>query len=141
MYRVAAGKRACVYVRNHARIPLKVALLDAGSDGAVQWLGDEMIDPDQYHVFWAQSTVGKAYKMLLPSGADLARDRLVAIGRSSPRYELDYLRVRQTFAGVVQRLADKDDPVDDGADRTFGEGEQAAATERWTAVQVVVEIK
>lgn len=136
-YGVATRGRVCAYVRNRSPFPLKVALLDAASEGEVQLLGDEMIGPNEHHVFWAQNTLGRPYTMPLPDGVDRARDRLVAIGRSSPQYELDYLRTAETFADVVNR---GDTKLDDDDDRRMDDGTRAAATERWTAVQVVVEI-
>jgi hypothetical protein len=138
MYAVAAGARVCVYVRNRSPLRLKVAVFDAASEGEVQLLEDVMIEPEEYHVLWAQKILGKPYTMPLPDGVTCARDRLVAIGRSSPAYELDYLRVDQTFADVVNR---GDQQIDDAAERRMDDGTRAAATERWTAVQAVMEIK
>jgi hypothetical protein len=137
MYDVAASGRVCACVRNRSPFRLKVAVFDAAFEGEVQLLDDAMIEAGEYHMVWAQKILGKPYTMSLPDGVDRARDQLVAIGRSSPAYELDYLRIDQTFADVVNR-GDKE--MDEDAVRRLDDGTRAAATERWTAVQAVVEI-
>lgn len=136
MYRVPANTGVCVYVRNRSSCQLKVALFNAASEGEVQALGDEMLEPGGFHVFWAGSNLGAPYKLRLADDVDRARDRLIAIGRTSVNYELDYLKVEQTFADIVAR----GDRIDDGADKRLDDGVKAATTERWTATQAILEI-
>ena len=143
-YQVHTGAGVCVYVRNRSKRRLSVGLFDATADGRVQLLGDEIIEPDQFHVFWAQSNLGKAFKMTLDNGTSRARDRLVAIGRTSTAFPLEHLRSTRSFASVVasyKGLVDDDlaaKGMDDGRDLVAGS--TAAATERWTAAQAVIEI-
>jgi caspase domain-containing protein len=143
-YQVRPGAGVCVYVRNRSKRRLSVGLFDASADGRVQLLGDEIIEPDQFHVFWAQSNLGKAFKMTLDNGTSRARDRLVAIGRTSTAFPLEHLRNSKTFASVVASCKSAADG--DLAAKGMGDGRDlvagctAAATERWTAAQAVIDI-
>jgi hypothetical protein len=136
MYWVSAGTGVCIYVRNRSRDhALRVALIDAASNGQVQMLGDEMLAPGAFHVFWARSTLGVPYKARLHDGVDRSRDRLIAIGRTSVDYNLDYLKVKETFADAAARS----DAVA-GNNKLLDDGVTDAATEHWTATQTVFEI-
>ena len=144
-YQVRSGACVCVYVRNRSKRRLSVGLFDAAADGRVQLLGDEIVEPDQFHVFWAEGNLGKAFKMTLDNGGSRARDRLVAIGRTSTAFPLDHLRNGRTFASVVatcKGVAD-DDLVAKGMEAGSTDlvaGYTAATAERWTAAQAVIEI-
>lgn len=132
-YQLRAGARVCVYLRNRSTHLLKVGLFNAAAGGEVQLLGDEIIEPGAFHVFWARGELGVPYKMWPLDGADRSRDRLVAIGRTSKRHELDYLRVDRTFADIVEQTR--------GGHRRMDDSRTAAGPiEHWTAAQAVIEI-
>jgi hypothetical protein len=140
-YQVRPDEAVCVSVRNRSPFRMYVALFDATASGEVQQLGDESIEPGQVHVFWQDSELGTPFKMTIDNGGARARDRLVAIGRTSADYTLTYLHNEATFAKVIaeckllQGLAPKG-----MLRRDLVIGRSAAATERWTAVEAVIEI-
>jgi hypothetical protein len=145
IYQVRERAPVCVYVRNRSKIRLEVTLFDASASGEVQQLGNAGIEPGQFHMFWAQSILGKPFKMTLDSDEPRARDRLVAIGRTAAASSLDYLRNDRTFAQVLTACRAKhgrgmDDGSGTAASREILVGNTAAMVERWTAAQAVIEI-
>ena len=145
IYQVRERAPVCVYVRNRSKIRLGVTLFDASASGEVQQLGNAGIEPGQFHVFWAQSVLGKPFKMTLDTDEPRARDRLVAIGRTASASTLDYLRNDNTFAKVVAECRARhgrgmDDGTGTAASREILAGNAAATVERWTAAQAVIEI-
>jgi hypothetical protein len=145
MYQTVVRAPVCVRVRNRSKLRLSVTLFDASATGEVQKLGDAIIDAGQFHVFWARGVLGQAFKMTLEAGVPRARDRLVAIGRTSTASTLDYLRNDHSFAKVVAEChARRGRGMDDGSEVTASReilaGNTTATVERWTAAQAVIEI-
>jgi hypothetical protein len=137
-YVLWVGARVCFEVRNHSAHRLRVTLVNSAASGKVQFLGDETIDANAFHVFWANNDVGMPFELTLPPGLDHGLDRLVAIGRTADAHDLGYLRVDQTFADVANVRRRGPRPVDDDV------GDAPPTTppiEQWTAAQAIIETR
>jgi hypothetical protein len=111
-----------------------VTVLNVAAEGRVQLLGDASVAPGIRHVFWSREQLGVAFDMEMVAGADRARDRLVAIGRTPRTHDLRHLGVAETFQDVqiAAHQGTLFKPFGTGGDRT-------ALLERWTAAQVEIE--
>lgn len=142
-YDLKSGEKVAIFVRNRSSERLKVALLNAAGSGRVEYLGDEVLEPESLHVFWHRGETGRPFPASTPrlaaagpGGVPPARyaeqgiDRLIAIGTTVHATDLRYLKLDTRFADVVKGvpLARELDDVD----------EQNPIADRWTATKVVV---
>jgi len=131
-YQLAAGARVCFRVHNGSRLRLRVTLVNAAASGKVQLLGDQIIDAEAHHVFWARNELGVPFQMIPPPGVAECADRLVAIGRTALDHDLAYLCVDRSFAQVIQRTRDAESfskDIGDNSPRTI---------DHWTSAQTVI---
>jgi len=68
-YDLAADDKVCIRVRNTLSQCLRVTLLNSAACGKVQLLGDQIIDPKSFYVFWADNDLGVPFAMTPPAGA------------------------------------------------------------------------
>ena len=102
-YDLRSGDRIAFRVDNRSSARLKVTLLNAAASGRVELLGEQVIEPRAYAVFWRANTRGEPFSATVPAGASQGIDRLVAIGTDEFGGDLRHLRVDSTFAEVLTR--------------------------------------
>ena len=133
-YELRSGETICFQVLNRSSEPLRVSLINAAASGCVRLLGDQEIDPNRAHVFWAQSKLGNPFRMSVPPGKTHCIDRVVAIGRSALDHRLDYLAVETGFDQVLQRSRSGGKTIEDGEVDT-------GKLDYWAATEVVIETR
>ena len=134
-YELVEGNRVCIRVRNTSTHRLMVTLLNSAASGRVQCLGAQIIDPLAQSVFWAGNDLGVPFSMHLPRKATQGIDRIVAIGTTSMRADLNYLRVDVTFAEVGGESAGEHTAMLRDVDAAHA---VRLPIEQWTATQVIV---
>jgi hypothetical protein len=133
-YELRSGATICFQVLNRSPEPLRVSMINAAASGCVRLLGDQEIDPNHAHVFWAQNKPGNPFRMSLPAGKTHCIDRVVAIGRSALDHRLDYLSIETGFDHVLQRSR--------GGGRTIEDGEiDTGKLDYWAATEAVIETR
>jgi hypothetical protein len=130
-YHLRHGAPVCFRVHNTSTERLRVALLNSAASGRVQVLGDAVIDARSAYVFWAQSTLGKPFRMTVPPGRRQGIDRMVAIGTTAMGKDLGYLRVERRFADILNPMRSSFKDL----------GGAAPPRDRWTATQVIVKTR
>jgi hypothetical protein len=131
-YDLHRGDLVAMRIRNTSGERLKVSLLNAAASGRVEYLGDQMIDPQAVYVFWRGNTQGRPFPASTPQGATQGIDRLVAIGTTVERTDLRYLKVNSKFAEILARTRGQ-------ADKDLDDEETASPPpEQWTATQAVM---
>jgi hypothetical protein len=131
VYEVDAHARVCMRVDNGSLDQLRVTLVNVAASGRVQLIGDEIVDGQSSHLFWAFRQLGSPFEMVPPDGSDHCLDRMVAIGRTALRYDLGFLQLDRSFREVAQRTRDL-------AGRDFAMGPPA---EHWIAAQAAIETR
>jgi hypothetical protein len=132
-YELAMGDDVCIRVRNTSGQRLRVALLNSAATGRVQYLGDQIIDPRSFYVFWARNDLGSPFTMKPPEDAMQGIDRIVAIGTTAFDKDISYLRLDTTFAEIADatRGGSENRDFDDNTTNN-------PPADQWTATQMVV---
>jgi hypothetical protein len=129
-YLLEHGARICFSVENSAKESLSVFLVVCQQSGSVAVLSkaripgrNEETGRPGFHAFWANDTLGEAFKITLPHGKTIGVDRLVAIGTTKLGASLDHLVTTTRFASLFDRLR---------GDRDIGAARAVPVAELWT---------
>jgi hypothetical protein len=88
----------CVTVRNRARQPLYVTLINCATSGRVELLGSGVqLAPDKRTTFWLGGNIRQPFTCGLPAGRSSGVDRLIAIGTTRPGVDLAFLKLETSF--------------------------------------------
>lgn len=129
-YELVHGQPICFSVENRSPYPLTTNVLNCAASGRVEILGPTQlhIAPRRKQTFWMRGELGKPFACSVSAGRDCNIERVVAIGTASPKVDLSYLRVRESFDESMRSRSstarsDREDP-----------------SEFWTATSITVKI-
>jgi hypothetical protein len=128
-YQLTDGQPVCFTVENRSSKRLYTHVINCSASGKVEILGPKQLEvlPGRRQAFWMGGHLGRAFPCSLSAGRVSNVERLVAIGTTSPKVDLSYLRVKESFAYAMTK----------GNRDTASTGEP---TETWTATMVTVRI-
>lgn len=113
-YETMVGDLMCIAVENLSDRSLYVTLFDVAASGRVFMLGTAQIPARARERFWYGNVIGTPFAASLPAGQPLGVDRIVAIATTVAGVDLGHMQQRTSFADLIERTRDSEQPRDLG---------------------------
>lgn len=102
-YRLREGQPVCFSVENRGTRAMYTHLLNCTAGGRVEVLGPTALEiaPQRRQTFWRGGRLGRAFSCGISKGRAFNIDRLVIVGSTSARVEVQSLSLRDTFVDAL----------------------------------------
>jgi hypothetical protein len=133
-YRLEEGSQFCAEVRNTHHEPLNVTLLNCTAGGKVEYLGDDLVRPNERKTLWFRGQTGEPFVASPGPGRAEATDRFLVIGTTRRDSALRGIEVSENVQDVVNAFSVRSARGSGDRDATPGAATaRSIPVELWTA--------